>query len=157
RRRVRPIASEPSLKLLVGAQGVSEGITQKDGWLPANSSRLRAIVAGIYPVTRCITGHKSAVVPPVGADPWTALPGLVLHMRRLVELFVVVNAERESGAVRHRRARAADLWLEKARRHAGENHLRRKSMQIRHAQPARISRNLGVVPFNGKCDRSVSK
>jgi len=78
-------------------------------------------------------------------------------VRRLVELFVVVNAERESGAGRNRRARSADLWLEKARRHAGEDHERRKTMQVRHAHAARISGNFGVVPFNGEKDRGVAE
>src|SRR5208283_225464 len=69
----------------------------------------------------------------------------------------MVDAEREIGAIRHRRARSTDLWLEKARRHAGEHHLRRKAMQARYFHRTRVSRDFGVVPFNGESDRSVTQ
>ncbi len=149
------VAGKSGLVLLIGAQGVSENILQQDGWVPG-WDRLRAIVARVHPVTRRVAGHQSAVVAPVEAEPWAALPGLILQVGRLVEFFVVVNAERETGTG-DRCARSADLRMEEARRHAGEDHLRRKAMQVRNSHASRISGNFGVVPFNRESDRSVAE
>ena len=78
-------------------------------------------------------------------------------MSGLVELLVVVDAERKSGSGRHCRTCSTDLRLEKARRHAGEDHERGEAMDIGHAHTPSISGNLGVVPFNGERDRSVAE
>ena len=40
------------------------------------------------------TGDQTAVISPVEAEPRPALPRLVLQVRGLVEMFVVVDAER---------------------------------------------------------------
>src|SRR5437016_2460283 len=42
---------------------------------------------------RNCTGHQSAVVPPIDANPRPTLPRLVLQVGGLVELLVVVNSE----------------------------------------------------------------
>ena len=66
-----------------------------DGGLPVRRRRrLRAVVEVGDSVTRHRPGDESAVVAPVEADPWPALPGcLVLHVRGHVIGFVVVDAE----------------------------------------------------------------
>jgi hypothetical protein len=43
------------------------------------------------------TDHQSAVVPPIEANPRSALPWLVLQMGRLIELFVMINSEDAAG------------------------------------------------------------
>src|SRR5271166_2950884 len=151
------IAGESGLELLIGAQGVSENILQQDGGLPVESGGLRAVVDCAYAVTRRVSGYQTAVVTPVEAKPGAALPGLVLQVGGLVELFVVVDAEGKSGAGRHRRAGSADLGLEEARRHAGKDHQRREAMEIRHADAAGVSGNFGVVPFNRESDRGIAE
>ena len=47
-------------------------------------------------------GHQAAVIAPVEAHPWAALPGLVLEVGGLVELLVVVDAED---------SRRSEAWL----------------------------------------------
>src|SRR5580692_6670494 len=115
-------AGESGLILLIGAQGVSENILQQDGRLPANCGRLGTIVARIRPVTGRVASHQAAIVAPVEPDPWPSLPGLVLQVSCLVELFVMVDAEWESVAGRDGRSRASNLGLEEACGHTGENH-----------------------------------
>src|SRR5580698_8041457 len=119
---MKATTSESGLILLIAAQGVSENVLQQDGRLPANCGRLRTIVARIHPVTGRVASHQAAIVAPVEPDPWPTLPGLILQVSCLVELFVVVDAEWKSVAGRYGRSRASNLGLEKACRHTGENH-----------------------------------
>ncbi len=71
-------------------------------------------------------------------------------MTREVELFIVIDPERPSG--RGNRPGPADLWSEKAGGHTGEHHERGKSVEVRNAHAARVSWNLGAVPFNREGD-----
>src|SRR5208337_2501941 len=119
--------------------------------------RPRAIVERTCPEARRCPGDQSTVVAPVEAKPRATLPRLILQVGRLVELLIVVNAEGQSGSGRHRRARSANLRLEKARRHAREDHKGREAMDFRHAQAACISRNFRIVPFNRESDGSVAE
>src|SRR5208282_1147036 len=107
-------------------------------------------------VARCVAGHQTAIVPPVEAQPWAALPGLILKVGGLVELFVVVDAE-GSPRSSHGRTSAANLRREETRRHAREDHQHRKAMEIRNAHAARIPGNFGVVPFNREEDRGIAE
>jgi hypothetical protein len=93
----------------------------------------------------------------VKSEPGAALPGLVLQVSCLVELLVVIDAEREPAAIRYGRTGAANLGLEEACSHTGKDHLRRKAMQIRHGYAAGISGNLSVVPFNRERDRCIAQ
>ncbi len=68
-------AEQSSLELLIGGEAAQ-----------VNRSSVRH---------RHFAGHQPAVVTPVETDPWSGLPGLILHVRGLVEAFVVVDAERE--------------------------------------------------------------
>ena len=73
-------------------------------------------------------------------------------MRRLVKLFVVVNAE-GSAALPYRGTQTACLWWEETRGHTRHHDQRRESVELRHAHPNCISRDLGIVPPNREKDR----
>ncbi len=77
----------------------------------------------------------------------------------LIEMFVVVDAEWNKPCSGHHgdSSGAPDLWGEKARCHAGEDHECRKAMDVWYAHAACISRNFGVVPFDGEGDRRVAE
>src|SRR5580658_6840236 len=122
RRSAHAIARKPGLILLIGAQGISEHILQQHCRLAADGGGLRAIIARTNSVTWRVAGHQTAVVTPVEASPWPALPGLILEVGGLVKPFVVVDAEGKSRGGCHRRSRSAYLGLEKSRGHAGEHH-----------------------------------
>jgi hypothetical protein len=51
-------------------------------------------VSTVASSARSRAGHQAAVIPPVEADPRAVLPGLVLQVSRLIELFIVIDAER---------------------------------------------------------------
>src|SRR5207248_1109888 len=105
RRRLHASASEPSLELLVGGES-----GQGNGRLSVQSCGLRAVVERIRSIARHRTCHHATIVAPVEADPWTALPRrLVLQMGRLVEGFVVVDAE-GIAVLTDRHAQSAGLW-----------------------------------------------
>src|ERR1017187_692198 len=141
-------AEEPRFELLIGSQGSSKRIGHIDGRLSTWGCRLRAIAT----VARCRASHQSAVIPPVKAQPWSGFPRLILQVRRLIELFVVVNAE-GSSTLPHRDAQATRLRWEEARGHARHHYQRRESVELRHAHSNRVSRDLGIVPSNRKEDR----
>ncbi len=141
RSRADAVASETGLGLLIGAERVSEDVLQKDSWLPVNCGRLRAVVGSSDPIARCIPGHETAVVAPIEAEPWAARPGLVLQVGRLVELFVVVDAEHSTGG-QGSGPSTADLRCKEARCHAGENHERREAVEVGHAHAPRVSGDL---------------
>ena len=96
--------------------------------------------------------NQTAVIPPVEADPGPSLPGLVLQVSRLVELFVVVDTE-GSPTLPYSNTQAAGLGWEETGGDAGEDYQGRKSMDVRHAHTDCVSRNLGIVPTNREEDR----
>jgi hypothetical protein len=74
----------------------------------------------------------------------------------LIEMFIVVDAEGSPGRLQV--APAPPIWgVKEACRHAGEDHERRKAVEVRHAHAARISGNFRVVPLNGESDRRVAE
>src|SRR4029077_12091635 len=72
------VTGEPSLKLLIRGE--------------ATASEVHVTTSGSG--KRYRTGHQPAVIAPVETDPRTYFPRLVLHVGCLVELFIVVDAER---------------------------------------------------------------
>src|SRR5580692_1165023 len=153
------VATEPGLGLLVGRKRnlAHVGSAHADVIHTTEDERSRAIVRRELPEAGSCPCDLSAVIPPVEAHPGAPLPRLILEVSRLVELLVVVNAEGKPGSSRHCCTRSTDLRLEKARCHAGKDHERREAVDIWHAHAPRISRNLGVVPFNRKRDRGVAE
>src|SRR6202035_5138065 len=113
-------------------------------------------VSAVASRARNRTGHQTAVIPPVEAEPGAGLPSLVLHVGCLIEFLVVVDAKNSAGG-RGSSTSSADLRSEEPRRHAGEDHQRREAMEVGHAHPARISRNLGAIPFNWESDRRCAQ
>src|SRR4029077_11680655 len=105
-------------------------------------------------------GHQSAVIAPVEAHPWPGLPWLVLHMRGLVETFVVIDAKRGERCPEcscGNRTGAADLGREEARSHARKDHQGGDSVEVGYAHTSREPGNLGVVPLNRESDGSASQ
>src|SRR5437899_2874683 len=72
-----------------------------------------------------------------------------------VEHFVMVDAER-ANRVRSCPG-ATNLWGEESRCNAGKNKQPGKAMEVRYAYATGKAGNLGVVPFNGKCERRAAK
>src|ERR1700733_2767474 len=95
--------------------------------------------------------HQAAVIPPVEAEPRASLPGLVLHVSRGVELFIVVNAKWPRG--RRHRAGSSNLGSKESSGDAREHHQRGKSVDGRYAHAAGIARNLRAIPLNRESDR----
>src|SRR5208337_570604 len=127
----------------------SKRIRHVDRWYVAwQRCRLRAIAT----VARCLAGYETAVVSPIEAEPWSGFPRLILQVRRLVEFFVMVNAEGGS-TLPNRHSQSAGLGREEARGHARHHYQCRESVEIRHAHANGVSRNLGIVPSDGKEDR----
>src|ERR1019366_8114810 len=84
------VAGQPGLVRLIGGQSPSgDGVDQSDLVTRKSSSRARCRCRQAW----SCTGHQSAVISPVEAEPRPGLPRLVLNMGCLVELLVVVNAE----------------------------------------------------------------
>src|ERR1700722_10996789 len=77
------IAEQPRLELLIGTQ--PSYIDDRVGPCWA--------IGAVTSSTRRWTSHQPIVIPPVEAHPRTTLPGLVLHVSRHVELFVVIDTE----------------------------------------------------------------
>src|SRR5208282_6166488 len=111
------------------------------GRLAADGRRLRTVIETINSITGRVAGDQTAVIPPVETSPRATLPGLILQVGCLVELFVVIDAEGEVGGG-NRRACSADLRMEEARGHTREHHLCRKTVHIRDAHAAGVSGNL---------------
>src|SRR5580700_10652265 len=89
------IASEPGLELLIGGERYAANVGGDHAHIrhAANEDRSRAIVGRTHPEAGRCACDQSAVVPPVEAKPGTALPGLVLQVSGLVELFVVIDSK----------------------------------------------------------------
>src|ERR1700733_9241943 len=96
--------------------------------------------------------HQAAVIPPIEAEPRASLPGLVLHVSRGVELFIVVNSKWPRG--RRHRAGSSNLRGKKSSGNAREHYQRGKSVDCRYAHAAGIARNLRAIPLNRECDWS---
>src|ERR1700761_1542371 len=122
-------AVEASFELLVGRQARYVHNRVRAVWpISAIPSR-----AGPWP------GNQAAVVSPVEAEPWTILAELILHMRRLVENFVVVDAK--DFAAPRCRADSTHLWREEACRYARHSDERREAVKIGHTGANRVARN----------------
>ena len=116
---------------------------QTDGYLLIRRETQRR--AGI----RHAAHYQAAVVAPVESHPRCALPGLILKVRRLVELFVMIDAEHAAAALPLRcYAKTRLLRLEVPCRHARHHHQRAESMEIRHARSKRKPGDLRVMPFD---------
>src|SRR5712664_1754138 len=64
---------------------------------------------------------------------------------------------KHGSALSHRHTQAADLRREIPRRNAGHHDQRRKAVEVRHAGPDGVTRNLGVVPHDRKRDWSIAQ
>ncbi len=107
KRGMHASAKKPSLHLLVG--GESSEIDRR----------------GVDLCERNCSGHQTAVIAPIKANPRTGSPRLVLQVRGLVEAFVVVDAE-GGAALSNGGAESAGLRRKESRGHAGHHHQRGK-------------------------------
>ena len=137
-------AEQSRLKLLIGAE---------TGDIDNGVAACRAVCT-VASRARRWASHQAAVISPVEANPWPRLPGLVLQVGGLVELFVVVNAEWRPIApgtvarpLRSAGVKKRAATLEKTI--SAEN-----PWKFGHADAAGVSGNLGVVPLDRKGDRS---
>src|ERR1041385_6847732 len=138
------VAGQSSLELLIGSEAAPRKVH-----VAASSIR-----------DRHSARHESAVIAPVEANPRPGFPRLVLQVRRLVELFVVVDAEREdiiSASSRRDGASSAKLGVIEMRGNTREDEQSRESMDVRHAQASGNTGNFGIVPFNWECEGSAPK
>src|SRR5580693_4785508 len=110
------------------------------------TTAVRTVRTGLASEARQGAGHKAAIIPPVEADKWRALPGLVLQVCGLVELFVVVDAKDRGPSGRG--ANAADLWSEETRRYTGHHHKRRKAVEVRYGSADRVARDFRAGPLD---------
>src|SRR5438876_10441937 len=99
---------------------------------------------------------ESTVIPPVEPNPRPSFPWLILHVRGLIEFFVVVNSE-YSGRREWRRSRTAQLRREKPCRYAREHHQSREPVKVRNTHPASKSRNLRSIPRDGEENGRISE
>src|SRR5271167_77401 len=151
------VASEPGLKLLISSQGQpSDAIYQGHlvwpevgiGVCSPSCNRCCSRACCGCSETRQRASDEAAVISPIERDPRQALKRLVLHMCRLVEDLVMVDAEH---AVPHRDNRyPSDLRQEESCRHAGHGHEGGEPMVVRHAHADRVSRDLVPLPFDRK-------
>ena len=105
---------------------------------------------------RNCTGHQSAVIPPIEANPRSTLPRLILEVRRLIEFLVMINSENAAGRG-GRSSGSAKLREKEPCGHTRKDHERRESMEVRHAHAAGKSRNLGIVPRDREKDGRVAE
>ncbi len=103
-----------------------------------------------------VAGHKPAIVPPVHGNPRQSLPWLILHMGRLVERLVVVDAE-HSSVREYGSAQPPDLWGEIACPDVSKNGECRQAMIIGHAHADGGSINLRALPCNREENRCVAE
>jgi hypothetical protein len=81
---------------------------------------------------------------------------LILHVRRLVEPFIMIDSERQSG-LSHRGPSSGNLRREEASGHRGHHDKRRDVMKVRHIGAQREARDLCIVPIDGKSDGSIAQ
>src|SRR5213596_676598 len=116
--RVCAAAEQARLELLVGSE-------------PAGSEIQRPTVRD----GRC-SCHQATVVSPIEAEPRPVFPRLVLYVSRLVELFVVIDAEWgdiASATPRRDSAGSSKLQVEKPGGNAGEDEQGTEPMDVGHA------------------------
>src|SRR5215472_3427843 len=111
---------KPRLKLLIGTDDRSV-----DDVVAAQRT-IRAVATG----TRNWASHLSAVIPPVEAKPGALLPRLILQMGRLIEVFVVIDAE-DPSRCRWSGAGTAKMRCEEQGREAEEHDKGGDWMKIR--------------------------
>src|ERR1039458_4698161 len=144
------VAGEAGLGLLVGGEGVAEGVLEEDGGLAVEGGGLGAVVGGERTIAGRGAGDLAGVVAPVEADVRAALAELVLHVGSLVELLVVVDAEGRVGYGRAGRrgdgAASSGLRSEEARGNRREDNLGGEVVAGRNVQAAIEAGDLGVVP-----------
>src|SRR5580700_516358 len=135
-------AKEPSFELLIGRQRspVAEHFHRR---LTADRGGRRAVISRVHAIARRSAGNLSTVIAPAEREPGAALPWLVLHVGRLVEFLVVINAEGKA-ILPHGGSETSDLWREEARGHARKHHACRQPVKIGHVDAGRVSRNLRV-------------
>src|ERR1700692_477833 len=80
----------------------------------------------------------------------------VLNVRSLVELFVVVDAERQS-SLPYRGPCPRYLWRKESCGDRGHDRVGTEVVILRNLNVQCIAWNLGVVPVNRKCDRRVAE
>ncbi len=135
-------AEQARLELLVGSEPAGSEIHR-----PTVRDRHRA-------------SYQPAVVSPVEAEPWPVFPRLVLYVSRLVELFVVVDAEWgdiASATPRRDSPGSSKLRVEKPGGNAGEDEQGTEPMEVGHAHAPGNGGNLGVMPFDRESEWSASK
>src|SRR5580698_7232153 len=140
RRGANAGAGKSGFELFVGGHERTVG-DHGNRRLTAQRRRCRAIVPRIHSVAGRGPSDLSAVIAPTEGHPGTTLPRLVLHVSRLIEFFVMIDAEGKSVGA-NRRAQSAHLRREKARGHARENNASAYAMNLRHAQAASYAGNL---------------
>src|SRR5438132_11199759 len=140
--RVCAAAEQARLELLVGSE-------------PAGSEIHRPTVRDGH-----CSCHQATVVSPIEAEPRHVFPRLVLYVSRLVELFVVIDAEWgdiASATPRRDSAGSSKLRVEKPGGDAGEDEQGTESMEVGYAHAPCNGRNLGVMPFDRESEWSASK
>src|SRR6266700_7421969 len=138
--RVCAAAEQARLELLVGSE-------------PAGSEIHRPTVRDRYSA-----GYQAAIVSPVEAEPRPVFPRLVLYVSRLVELFVVIDAEWgdiASATPRRDSAGSSKLRVEKPGGNAGEDEQGTEYMEVGHAHAPGNGGNLGVVPLDRESEWSA--
>ena len=138
--RVCAAAEQARLELLVGSE-------------PAGSEIHRPTVRDGH-----CSCHQATVVSPIEAEPRPVFPRLVLYVSRLVELFVVIDAEWgdiASATPRRDSPGSSKLRVEEACCYARENEKSRESMEVGHTHPPGNGGNLGVMPFDRESEWSA--
>ena len=127
---------------------------------PARAAGPSRPIGAIASRTRNRAGYQTAIIPPVEAEPRSALPWLILQMRRLVESFVMIDPERRKlplDRCDRNSAGPADLRSEKARGNAGHDNVGSESVEVGEVGAGGESGNLGIVPLDRKRNRSVAQ
>jgi hypothetical protein len=116
-------ARQPRFELLIGGQAAK--VHRRLSIQQSRRRSARAVwIVGERVVARCRAGNHSAIKPPVEADPRAAMKGqLILHVGRLVEPFVVIDAERQSSPA-DRGAGSCNLRRKEPSRHRRHHHKR---------------------------------
>src|SRR5256885_1092140 len=135
--RVCAAAEQARLELLVGSE-------------PAGSEIHRPTVRDGH-----CSCHQATVVSLIEAEPRPVFPRLVLYVSRLVELFVVIDAEWgdiASATPRRDSPGSSKLRVEEACCYARENEKSRESMEVGHTHPpgnGGRSGGMSIAPENG--------
>ena len=119
--------------------------------------RTHCWIVGERVVARRRSGDQAAVVTPVEANPGAPVKGqLILHVRGLVESFIMIDPEGQS-RLSHCGPGSSNLRREEASGHRGHHDKRRDVMKVRHIGAQREARDLCIVPIDGKGDGSIAQ